>query len=247
MGRYSQEEEEEDDEYGGGGWGSKKKSRRERAREEEDEDEDEEEVDDPEDPEVEAAIAVAQSSQLKKRLQAAQKPGTSHQDQVRAVLKAYVREEEKGGGGGKPGAAAPPSRRVAPAALALAPGAAPRTKKALPPMLITTGSRLKLGGSSSASSFSAKPLPPTPKEDALARFEALDEDKESSEKLGVSVERRRKVIKEIYSLSTEGLVGREADKALEAIKEQELEWFSDASDKAAYQASVRNRLESLYQ
>ena len=61
------------------------------------------------------------------------------------------------------------------------------------------------------------------------------------------MERRRKVIKELFSLSTEGLSGREAEAALEKIKEMELGWWTDAESKVQYQTFVKSRLEGLYQ
>jgi hypothetical protein len=84
--------------------------------------------------------------------------------------------------------------------------------------------------------------------ESLARFEAVDEeDEERAAELGVGRLRRRKLIREIYLLSTEGLEEKTLqDRALEAIKREERQSWMSVRDKEEYKLWARKRIEGLY-
>lgn len=84
--------------------------------------------------------------------------------------------------------------------------------------------------------------------ESLARFEAADEeDEERAAELGVGRLRRRKLIREIYLLSTEGLEEKTLqDRALEAVKREERQSWMSVRNKEEYKLWARKRIEGLY-
>jgi hypothetical protein len=146
-----------------------------------------------------------------------------------------------------------------------------KKRKVAPPPAptITTASSLKPASaavaSSSASAASAaaavapvaaRPSPKVTMDPGLAKYEAVDEDNaEGACCPGVSVERRRKVIRELVLALTarEGGGGgggkgqQEEAAALGRAREQEDGWFRSARSKQEYQTLCRAALESLYQ
>lgn len=98
--------------------------------------------------------------------------------------------------------------------------------------------------SKSAAAPSPRPLDP-----ALAKYEAEDEDAAGAGGVqGVSVERRRKVIRELVLAMTARDGGpSEEEEALKRARAQEGGWYREAATKQEYQGLCRATLESLYQ
>jgi hypothetical protein len=228
------------------------------------------------DPEVEAVLAERRSSKLfKQQIQVARTTGNlSAADKARAILRAHVQEEERQqrgrGGGGRSGSlvrkkASPPvlittgkGRQIkhiistnsstsyfssspsvpAPARASPAAPAAPAG-----PAALSVAVSAPAGGSSAGKKSKKEEGLET-----LARFEAMDEeDEEWGEELGVGKLRRRKVIREIFTLSTQGMREEKMlERVLQSIKEEEGAWWMGSRTKAQYQQYVRERMTGLY-
>ena len=205
---------------------------------------------------VDAAIFTSGDT-FKKKLMAAQKPGMNQADQARAVLKTFVaaEEEEQGVGGGRSSS----KKQWKQKKNGLKLGSQQQTlgvKRPRPMMTITTAAVAKRGtgiGSSSSSSIAAAAggggaalaLKKGPLIDPLADYEAMDEEEYNS--LGLTIERRRKIIKRIFEASTDAdISGKEKEEALRQIREIENDWYSSSKTKEDYQKLAKEFSERLY-
>ena len=196
-------------------------------------------------------------------------------DQARAILRAHVQEEERqqggqGGGGGGGGGSVRPAADVSVVRKKAPPPVLTTGKgKQIKHIISTNSSVSSFSSSSSSAATAAATAAAAPQQGSaskksknndkkgeelealarLARFEAVDEeDEERAEKLGVGQLRRRKVIREIFTLSTEGLGegGKMLERVLESIKEEEGAWWMTSKTKEQYQQYARERMAGLY-
>ncbi len=185
----------------------------------------------------------------------AKAPQLSQADQARAVLRAYVAAEEEEEGieeGGaqqrnlKPPVRLPSSKGKVTLVTAARPQPQPFASKKRPAPVIAPASALKRPATSAATAAAAAAAPSPKMDPALAKYEAVEEE-QGGGCPGVSVERRRKVIRElVLALTARGGGPANEAAALARAREEEGGWFSGARSKQEYQQLCRATLESLY-